>query len=224
MNAKREEILDAAQAIADERGLQGLSMRAVAQAVGLTPMALYPHVKDKAGLLDALVGRMLGVLYEAAPGLSAPAADWRERLRLFARTARALSLGHSWAAGLLFSRPAVTPDAVRTVDVLYTTLLDAGVPPAEVPRLERLVSTFVLGWIASEAGGRFGPGSLDPRGRRGRLPAGTLPGHAALAEHLDRPVDWEAEFEANLADLEAMVAAAAGARPAVSRPGPPTGA
>ncbi|MFG1807955.1 TetR/AcrR family transcriptional regulator [Streptomyces sp. NPDC049040] len=213
MSGKREEILDAAEAIADERGLEGLSMRAVAQAVGLTPMALYPHVKDKGGLLDALVGRMLGRLYEAAPGAASQESEWRERLRLFARTARTLSLGHPWAAGLLFSRPAVAPDAVRTVDLLYTVLLDAGISPAEVPRLERLVSTFVLGWIASEAGGRFGPGSLDPRGRRGQLPTGTLPGHGALAGHLDQPVDWEAEFEADLTDLVAMVEAAVARKP-----------
>lgn len=217
MSVKREEILAAAEAIADERGLDGLSMRAVAQAVGVTPMALYPHVGDKAGLLDALVGRALGRLYEAAPRLTDPTADWRERLRSFASTARTLSLGHPWVAGLLFSRPAVTPEAVRTVDVVYVALLDAGAPPAEVARLERLYSTFVVGWIASETGGRFGPGGLDPRGRRGQLPEGALPGHTALAPHLDGPVDWAAEFAADLDDVEAMITAA------VARTAPPRG-
>lgn len=209
MSGKREEILAAAEAVADERGLEGLSMRAVAQRVGVTPMALYPHVGDKAGLLDALVGRALGRLYEAAPVVTDAGVDWRERLGAFAHTARTLALGRPWVAGLLFSRPAVTPEAVRTVDVLYTALLDAGVPPAEVPRLERLFSTFVVGWIASESGGRFGPGGLDPRGRRGQLPEGALPGHTALAAHLDGPVDWEAEFAANVRDLVVMVEAAA---------------
>jgi hypothetical protein len=94
---------------------------------------------------------------------------------------------------------------VATVDLLYTALLDAGVPPAQVPRLERLVSTYILGWIASECGGRFGPGVLDPRGRRGQLPAGALPGHLALAHWLDSAVDWDAEFAANLDDMERLV-------------------
>lgn len=209
MNGKREEILAAAEAVADERGVEGLSMRAVAQRVGVTPMALYPHVGDKAGLLDALVGRALARLYEAAPLLSDASADWRERLRVFAHTARALALGRPWVAALLFSRPAVTPEALRTVDLLCAALLDAGAPPAEVPRLERLFSTFVVGWIASESGGRFGPGGLDPRVRRGQPPEGALPGHAAVAAHPDGPVDWEAEFAANVRDLQAVVEAAA---------------
>ncbi|NJP43590.1 TetR/AcrR family transcriptional regulator [Actinacidiphila epipremni] len=204
MTGKREEILDAALALADERGLAGVSMRAVAQAVGVTPMALYPHVRDKAGLLDAMLGRLLSTVTQASPEM-AGAADWRTRLRAFADTARGLSAGHPWATTLLFSRPAVTPDAVLLVDLLYRALLDAGVPPAQVPRVERLVSTYVLGWIASEAGGRFGPGTLDPRGRRGRLPEGGLPGHARVAAWLDPPVDWDAEFAADLDDLVRLV-------------------
>jgi AcrR family transcriptional regulator len=208
MTGKREEILDAALDLADERGLAGVSMRAVAQAVGLTPMALYPHVGDKAGLLDGMLGRLLGRVYEAAPVLAAEV-DWRERLRLFAHTARSLSHGHPWVAALVFSRPAVTPEAVGTIDLLYGALLDAGVPPREVPRLERLVGTFVLGWIASESGGRFGPGDPGSRGGRGHLPGGILPGHAAVAHWLAQPVDWDEEFAACLRDIESVVEAAA---------------
>lgn len=204
MTGKREEILDAALAIADERGLSGVSMRAVAQAVGVTPMALYPHVKDKAGLLDAMLGRVMGTLSESAPAMSR-GADWRERLRAFADTARRLSAGHPWAVTLLFSRPAVTPDAVATVDLLYGAMLDAGVPPSQVPRIERLISTYVLGWIASESGGRFGPAELDPRGRRGQLPDGALPGHDAVIDWLQPPVDWDAEYAADIDDLERLI-------------------
>jgi hypothetical protein len=79
------------------------------------------------------------------------------------------------------------------------------VPDAQVPRVERLVSTFLLGYAASMAGGRFGPGELDPRGRRGQLPDGALPGHDRLADWLDRPVDWAAEAEADLADLIRLI-------------------
>ena len=60
MSGRREEILDAALELADERGLAAVSMRAVADRVGVTPMALYPHVGSKAALLDGMVGRLLG--------------------------------------------------------------------------------------------------------------------------------------------------------------------
>jgi hypothetical protein len=77
----------------------------------------------------------------------------------------------------------------------------------------------VLGWIASGCGGRFGAGVPDPRGSRGRLPQGALPGHGALAEWLDPPVDRDAEFAADLHDLEQLVVSVAGGR--LTPPEPP---
>jgi AcrR family transcriptional regulator len=285
MPEKRAEILDIAVALADERGLAAVSMRAIAERVGVTPMALYPYVGNKAALLDGMLGRLLGGLLPPAASEAArparPAADgaadrgtdeagggtaddhvlddeaargragrgtddhvpddaaagdgagdhvrdgaaagdgagapWPDRLTAIARSARAVVIAHPWAASLIFARPAVTPDSVRTVDLLYTALLDAGVPAPEVPRLERMLSTVVIGFAASEAGGRFGSGG-DPRSYRGLLPSGVLPGHARLAAALDRPVDWDAEFEADLADLRLLIEAIARHGTAPARP------
>jgi AcrR family transcriptional regulator len=200
MGDRRQDILDAALAIADERGLEAVTMRAVAERVGVTSMALYPHIGDKDGLLDAMLGQLLGSLPLPDPG-----ADWQVRLRDLARAVRALAKQHPGATTLLFSRPTVTPDAVRVVDAIYAMLLDAGVPPREIPRVERLISTAILGYAVSEVSGRFGAGSLDPGARRVQLPQGELPGHHALAEWLDRQVDWDAEFEADLVDLNRLI-------------------
>src|SRR5437016_6013806 len=109
MSGRREEILDNAIALADEKGLAAVTMRSVADRVGLTPMALYPHVGSKAALLDGMVGRLLSELLpseSAEPGTL----DWRQRLGTLAHATRRLTLRHPWAAALLFSRPAVTPD------------------------------------------------------------------------------------------------------------------
>ncbi len=200
MGDRRQEILEAALTIANERGLEAVTMRAVAERVGVTSMALYPHVGDKDGLLDGMLGQLLGKL-----PLPDRAQDWRTRLAELARAVRALSKQHPGATSLVFARPSVTPDAVRVVDEIYQTLLDAGVPDREVPRIERLVSTTILGYAVSEVNGRFGTGTLNPRARRGQLPKGELPGHQALAEWLDREVDWDAEFEADLADLSRLI-------------------
>ncbi|MEV7808217.1 TetR/AcrR family transcriptional regulator [Microbispora sp. NPDC088329] len=209
MGGRREEILDAALAIADERGLDGVSMRAVAERVGVTPMALYRHVSGKAELLDAMVGHLLSALLppDAGPD-QGPAQRWEEGLAALARGFRAMVLRHPWAAPLLFSRPAVTPDAARAVDAIYTALTEAGVPDREVPRLERLITTFVIGFVASEVSGRFTSGSLDPRGRRGRLPEGDLPGHARIKPWLHLPDDLAIEFEADLDDIMRLIEAA----------------
>jgi AcrR family transcriptional regulator len=208
MEDKRQAILDAALALADERGLDAVSMRAVAERAGLTAMALYPHVGSKAALLDGMLGRLVSTM--KLP--DAAGQDWRERLRGLAHAARMLVHDHPWAAALLFSRPAVTPEAARTVDSVYTALLDAGVPASEIPRLERMLTTVILGYAASEAGGRFG--KVDPRDRRAMLRGEPLPGHRKLLPWLERGVDWDAEFAADLDDLLHFIEAAASRPPA----------
>jgi AcrR family transcriptional regulator len=199
---RKEQILDAAMAIADEHGLDAVSMRAVAERIGVTAMALYPHVRSKAALLDDMLGRLFASLVQpTADG----GRDWRQQLRDLAYGAREMAHRHPWAASLVFSRPSITPEAVRPVDYFYGILLQAGVPPSEVPRLERLLSTFVLGYAASETGGRFGRAEINRRTRGGVLPAGELPAHAALARWLEQPVDWDAEFDADLNDLQRLI-------------------
>ncbi|GAB4058750.1 TetR/AcrR family transcriptional regulator [Catellatospora paridis] len=196
VETRRREILTAALALADERGLDVLSMRAVATRVGVTPMALYPYVGNKDALLDGLVDLLLAELLPAA----GTAGAWHERLRAIAHAGRALAHRHPTAYPLLLSRPAVTPDAVRLVDALYTALLDAGVPAAQVPRLERLVSTYVLGYAVGEITGRFAP--VDPRRHARAEAAGSqAPAHQELSGVLAQPPDWDAEFGAGLDDL-----------------------
>lgn len=207
MDDKRRQILDAALAIADEEGLEAVSMRAVAARVGVSPMALYPHVGSKEALLDGMVGRLLGEL----PAPTGP--DWQAGLRAAAHGVRAVARAHPSAFVLLLSRPSVTPDAARAVDGVYQALLEAGVPAAQVPRLERMVSTFVLGFALSEVNGRFAVGEPGLRARRGA----DLPAHQKLADHLEG-VDWDAEFEADLHDLEAVITGTLGR---LSGGGPP---
>jgi AcrR family transcriptional regulator len=175
MSARRQEIVDAAMAIADKGGLDAVSMRAVADDVGVTPMALYRHFASKVALLDAMVERLVTSL---APESAAGA--WDERLTTLAYAYRGLAQRHPWSAQLLFSRPSVTPDAARVTEFIYAAIREAGVPEPQVGRLERLVTTFVIGFAASEVLGRFA----------------------------SRAVDFSAEFEADLADLRHLIEAA----------------
>jgi AcrR family transcriptional regulator len=207
--SRKDEILDAAVVIADRDGLDAVSMRAVADQVGVTPMALYPHIGSKAELLAAMQGRVLSELLPIQRGT-----DWRDQLRQLAHASRGLARRHPWVGSLMFSRPSVAPDAVRVTDAIYQALLDAGVPAADVPRLERMLSTFVLGYALSETGGRFGPSSQDPRGTRGQLPDGALPAHTRLTRWLAKPADWDDEFATDVADLERLIEALARPRPA----------
>jgi AcrR family transcriptional regulator len=214
MADRKQEILDAALELADDKGLAAVSMRAIAERTGVTPMALYPHVGSKAALLDGMLGVVVGqIVVDERPALDS-ASGWRDRLRVLLRGARQLTHRHPWVAALVFSVPSATGESAGGVDLFYTTLLDAGVPPAEVPRVERLVTTFAVGYGASEVGGRFGGADPDVRARRGRLRGTPLPGHAAVARWLERPIDWDADFEADVDDILRLVEAVAAGRSA----------
>ncbi len=143
-------MLAAALALADEHGLAALTMGAVAERLGVTPMALYRHVTGKAGLLDGMVELLLT---EFPP----PPADrpWPERLAALAASIRESARRHPSVFPLVLQRPAATPQALRTREGVYEALRQAGLPGDQIPQTERLLSTAILGFAVSEATGRF---------------------------------------------------------------------
>jgi AcrR family transcriptional regulator len=182
---KRRLILDQALALVDERGLAAMSMRAVAERVGLTSMALYPYVGGKDALLDGLVD-LLHLELGSGYGDDPADIDWRQRLRALGRAVRALAHAHPGAFPLLLNRPAAAAAASWLTAALRGTLHDAGVPADQVPRLARFICAFLLGY----ATGGLPPSSGQPGGSS----AGDA-GNSAAAR----------EFDADLDDLVRLV-------------------
>ncbi len=175
----REAVLTAALALADEAGLDAVTMHAVGRRLGVTPMALYRHIDGKNALLDGLVETLLAEVTETAGRLTETAgrltetaarpgpagresaargedrAPWEARLVALAYAIRDTARRHPAAFPLLISRPAVTPAARGARDEVYAGLREAGLPAESIARAERLVSTAILGFAASEAAGRF---------------------------------------------------------------------
>lgn len=145
----RDAVLAAGLAIADERGLDAVTMGAVATRLKVTPMALYRHVANKADLLDGIVELLLT---EVPPP---PAGPWADRLAGLADAIRASAQRHPSVFPLLLQRPATTPRARRARDSVYSALKEAGVEASRLEQTERLISTAILGFAASEAAGRF---------------------------------------------------------------------
>jgi len=156
---KRRLILDQALALVDERGLGAMSMRAVAERVGLTSMALYPYVGGKDALLDGLV-ELLNLELGSAYGTELADIDWPERLRALGRAVRALAHAHPGAFPLLLNRPAAASASWLTA-ALLGTLHDAGALADEVPRLARMICAFLLGFATGEVTGGLPPAEKD---------------------------------------------------------------
>jgi len=146
----RDQVLKEAMALADEQGLDTLSMSAVAGRLGVTAMALYRHVGSKAELLDGLVEVLL-------TDFPPPPADlaWPQRLSFLATEICASARRHPGVFPLLLRRSAATKLARRTREAVYAALREAGVAEDRVAQTERLLSTAILGFAASEAAGRF---------------------------------------------------------------------
>jgi AcrR family transcriptional regulator len=95
----RDRVLQAAVALADEAGLDGFSMRGLAQELGVVPMALYKHVANKEELLDGMVDIVFSEMQSPSPG-----EDWRSGLQRRALSAREALKRHGWAIGRMESR------------------------------------------------------------------------------------------------------------------------
>jgi AcrR family transcriptional regulator len=146
----RAAVLRASLAIADEGGLDGVTMHAVAERLGVTPMALYRHVENKGDLLDGVVESLLDEIPDPRDDI-----PWDEQLSAMGQAIRATARRHPAVFPLLLQLPATTAGARRVRQRVYRALRGAGVAEAEVERVERLISTMVLGFAASEASGRF---------------------------------------------------------------------
>jgi AcrR family transcriptional regulator len=95
----RDRVLRAAVALADEGGADALSMRKIAQALGVVPMALYKHVASKDELLDGMVDVVVGEIDPPAGDV-----DWKTAIRRRVLSARRMLLRHPWAPGVIESR------------------------------------------------------------------------------------------------------------------------
>lgn len=152
----RASVLAEALAIADEEGLDALTMAALGARLGVTPMALYRHVADKADLLDGVVELLLTEFPPPPAELA-----WPESLGILAANIRASARRHPSVFPLLLQRPATTVGARRTREAVYMALGQAGVPEDRIAQVERLLSTAVLGFAVSEVAGRFGHHSRE---------------------------------------------------------------
>lgn len=117
----RDRVLAAAVALADRGGIDSLSMRKLADELGVVPMALYKHVANKEELLDGMVDAVVGEIDPPVAG-----AGWKAAMRQRILSARKALKRHPWAAQVLESRTNPTPAVLGYMDSMIGLLLDGG--------------------------------------------------------------------------------------------------
>jgi AcrR family transcriptional regulator len=117
----RERVLRAAITLADQGGIESLTMRRLGQELGVEAMSLYKHVSNKDDVLDGIVDLVLGDIEVPPSGT-----PWREAMRARAVSAHEVLLGHPWAALQIMSRFNIGLGMTRYLDATLGRLREGG--------------------------------------------------------------------------------------------------
>jgi TetR/AcrR family tetracycline transcriptional repressor len=171
----REAVADGALALADAEGLEAVTIRRLAQELGVTPMALYWHFKNKDELLTGVAGRVWGMVDPTRHPELAPLEQFRNLLSSFLDVLRR----HRAAVPLLGTPGKVTPEESFPVTELALEILDAlGFPPDEAAAICIHALRTVTGLVVGEPGGsdpQVSPEEAAEEMRRKRITLETLP-------------------------------------------------
>ncbi len=143
----RRRVLQAALALADEDGIESLTMRKLGEAVGVEAMSLYNHVANKADLLDGLIDVVFSEI-----NLPSGEDSWKAAMRQRAIAARAVLSRHRWAIGLMESRTSPGPATLRHHDAVIGCLRDAGFSVELAAHAYSALDSYIYGFALQERG------------------------------------------------------------------------
>ena len=141
----RERVFQAAVALADERGLESLTMRALGEQLGIEAMSLYHYVANKDELLDGMVEVVVSEIE-----LPTSDVDWRTAMRRRAISTREALARHRWAVGLLQSRTSPGPANFRLVDAVLGCLRGAGFSVENAAHAYSAQDAYIYGFALQE--------------------------------------------------------------------------
>lgn len=177
-----EAVLAEARTLSEHEGIERLTMRRLAERLGVAPNALYSHFTDKAALLDALMDSLLADVEVPDVGQ----VGWRQGLSELMRSTRRFLLAHADLIPHFLSRPRRGPNAIRLGEETLILLEQAGLEGDEAVEALRILLIYTFGFAAQEAPRHADP---DPELRRTKSEAafGTAHDHP-LTRELARPL------------------------------------
>jgi AcrR family transcriptional regulator len=188
-------VLAAALRLADEQGIEAVSMRRLGQVLRVEAMSLYKHVAGKEDILDGLADLVTSEFEVPAPG-----GDWKAELRRSAISAHAALLRHPWAGSVLESRLSPGPARLRYLDAVVGVLREAGFDLPMVARAFMALDSHTYGFALQELAMPFGPEDAAEVAAAMATSAfgSTYPNLRAMAELASGPTGVPLEFEFGL--------------------------
>jgi AcrR family transcriptional regulator len=172
-------ILRTAVALADEGGIDSVSMRKLAQELGVVPMALYKHIANKDELLDGMIDVVVSEIEPPGAGT-----DWKVAVRQRILSARRALLRHPWASRVIESRTTPTPAVLAHMDSMIGMLLAGGLSVDLTHHVMHALGSRILGFSQE----LFTPSaSVDPEDAATavRAMSGMYPHLARIAVRVD---------------------------------------
>lgn len=143
----RDRVLRAAIRLADEAGIASLTMRRLAEALGVEAMSLYHYVAGKDDILTGIVDMVVGEIMLPSGG-----ADWRAAIRRSAISFRDVLSRHAWACSLMTSPTRVGPVRLRYMDSVLRRLREAGFSGKMTHQAYHALDSHIMGTMLWQAG------------------------------------------------------------------------
>jgi AcrR family transcriptional regulator len=149
MGLSRERVLRAAVKVADERGIESLTMRRLAEGLGAEAMSLYYHVANKEAVLDGIVEAIATEINEVVGKIDVPAggADWKKAVRQRILAAREVMLRHPWAPAVFQTRTTTSIAVLRYHDGLVGLLRAGGFSYDLIHHALHVLGSRALGFV-----------------------------------------------------------------------------
>jgi AcrR family transcriptional regulator len=141
----RDRVLCAAIAVADESGIESLTMRKLAEHIGVKPMSLYYHVANKEEILDGIVDSVFGEI-----SLPRIGAEWKDAMRHRAISVRQILGDHPWATSLMQSRVNPGPAQLGHHDSVIGCLRKGGFSVAMAAHAFSVMDAYIYGFALQE--------------------------------------------------------------------------
>ena len=152
----RQRVVAAAVELADRDGIESISMRRLAQELGVEAMSLYTHVRNKNDLLDGMADTVISQIPMSADG-----GDWKASLRQMVLAARRVVLRHTWAPRTVETRAAPGPAALDYINAVLGILREGGFTIAQTHHALHILGSRLLGFT-QEVFDDSGDLDLDP--------------------------------------------------------------
>jgi AcrR family transcriptional regulator len=179
--------------LADERGIDAVTMRELGRWLGVEAASLYNHVDGKDDLLNGMVDLAMSEIEVPSDGVG-----WKEAMRRRAISARDLFSHHRWASGLIDSRARTGPSSLSYVDRLLGVLIRGGFSPAAAANALLVLDSYIYGFERQRSGlsTEIGPdGTEAAREVLAAIPEGAYPNAVLVAtEYASAPFDQDAAF------------------------------